>query len=156
MAWSRRCGRCAASLADGLVAAPSGYAGSVTSTKLKVSGIDVFSAGDFSGGEGAEDIVLRDAARGVYKRVVVRDDRVVGAVLYGDTADGNWYFDLLKRGEDVGPIRDALIFGQAFAQGGGHRQTLMRPLRHSRTTPRSAAATAFRRAGSSAASPAAR
>jgi len=106
-------------LADGLVGAPSGYTGSVTSTKLKVSGIDVFSAGDFSGGEGAEDIVMRDAARGVYKRVIVREERVIGAVLYGDTQDGNWYFDLLKRGEDVAPIRDALIFGQAFASGGG-------------------------------------
>ncbi|ATE64615.1 nitrite reductase large subunit NirB [Rhizorhabdus dicambivorans] len=106
-------------LADGLVAEPSGYHGSVTSTKLKVSGIDVFSAGDFSGGEGAEDIVLRDASRGVYKRVVLRDDKVVGAVLYGDTADGGWYFDLLKKNEDVSEIRDVLIFGQAFAQGGG-------------------------------------
>ena len=107
------------SLADGLVAEPSGYTGSVTSTKLKVSGIDVFSAGDFSGGEGCEDIVMRDASRGVYKRVIVKDDKVVGAVLYGDTADGNWYFDLLKRQEDVSKIRDALIFGQAFASGGG-------------------------------------
>ncbi len=107
------------SLADGLVAQPSGYRGSVTSTKLKVSGIDVFSAGDFSGGEGCEDIVLRDATRGVYKRVIVRDNRVVGAVLYGDTADGNWYFDLLKKKEDISNIRDALIFGQAFAAGGG-------------------------------------
>ncbi len=106
-------------LADGLVDTPSGYRGSVTSTKLKVSGIDVFSAGDFSGGDGAEDIVLRDASRGVYKRVVVRDDRIVGAVLYGDTADGGWYFDLLKRGEDIAPIRDMLIFGQSFASGGG-------------------------------------
>jgi len=106
-------------LADGLTNQPSGYAGSVTSTKLKVSGIDVFSAGDFSGGDGAEDIVLRDAARGVYKRVVVKDDRVVGAVLYGDTADGNWYFDLLKKQEDVSQLRDLLIFGQAFASGGG-------------------------------------
>src|SRR3546814_6494857 len=68
-----------ASLADGLTTgAASGYQGSVTSTKLKVSGIDVFSAGDFSGGEGAEDIVLRDATRGIYKRVVVKDDRLVG------------------------------------------------------------------------------
>jgi len=107
------------SLADGLVAQPSGYRGSVTSTKLKVSGIDVFSAGDFSGGDGCEDIVLRDATRGVYKRVIVKEDRIVGAVLYGDTADGNWYFDLLKKGEDVSEIRDALIFGQAFASGGG-------------------------------------
>jgi len=106
-------------LADGLTNQPSGYTGSVTSTKLKVSGIDVFSAGDFSGGDGAEDIVLRDAARGVYKRVVVKDDRVVGAVLYGDTADGNWYFDLLKKQEDVSQLRDLLIFGQAFASGGG-------------------------------------
>ncbi len=105
-------------LADGLTDAHSGYRGSVTSTKLKVAGLDVFSAGDFSGGAGAEDIVLRDASRGVYKRVVVKDDRIVGAVLYGDTADGNWYFDLLKRGEDIGAIRDLLIFGQAFASGG--------------------------------------
>ncbi|MBB6426337.1 nitrite reductase large subunit NirB [Sphingopyxis sp. JAI128] len=107
------------SLADGLVEQPSGYRGSVTSTKLKVSGIDVFSAGDFSGGDGCEDIVLRDASRGVYKRVIVKDDRIVGAVLYGDTADGSWYFDLLKKQEDVSQLRDLLIFGQAFAAGGG-------------------------------------
>ena len=105
-------------LADGLTDAHSGYRGSVTSTKLKVAGLDVFSAGDFSGGDGAEDIVLRDASRGIYKRVVVKDDRIVGAVLYGDTADGNWYFDLLKKGENVADIRDLLIFGQAFASGG--------------------------------------
>ena len=106
-------------LADGLVGQHSGYRGSVTSTKLKVAGLDVFSAGDFSGGAGAEDIVLRDASRGIYKRVVVKDDRIVGAVLYGDTTDGGWYFDLLKRGEDIAPIRDMLIFGQSFASGGG-------------------------------------
>jgi nitrite reductase (NADH) large subunit len=106
-------------LADGLVEQHSGYRGSVTSTKLKVSGIDLFSAGDFSSGDGAEDIVLRDASRGVYKRVVVKDDRIVGAVLYGDTADGGWYFDLLKKREDISKLRDLLIFGQAYAQGGG-------------------------------------
>ena len=105
-------------LADHATGAPSGYEGSVTSTKLKVSGIDVFSAGDFSGGDGAEDIVMRDAARGIYKRVIVRASRLVGAVLYGDTADGNWYFDLLKQGADISDIREALIFGQAFASGG--------------------------------------
>ena len=105
-------------LAAGLAASPKGYEGSVTSTKLKVSGVDVFSAGDFSGGEGCEDIVLRDAARGIYKRVVVKGDKVVGAVLYGDTQDGNWYFDLLRQQQDVSDIREALIFGQAFAAGG--------------------------------------
>ncbi len=107
------------SLADGLTDRHSGYKGSVTSTKLKVAGLDVFSAGDFSGGAGCEDIVLRDASRGVYKRVVVKDDRIVGAVLYGDTVDGGWYFDLLKREENVSDIRDLLIFGQGFAAGGG-------------------------------------
>ena len=83
--------------ADQLTGKPeAAYAGSVTCTKLKVSGIDVFSAGDFSGGEDCEDIVLRDAARGVYKRIVVKEDRIVGAVLYGDTDDGAWYFELLR------------------------------------------------------------
>jgi nitrite reductase (NADH) large subunit len=105
-------------LADHATGQPSGYTGSVTSTKLKVSGIDLFSAGDFSGEDGAEDIVMRDAARGIYKRVIVKENRVVGAVLYGDTADGSWYFDLLKKGEDISPIREALIFGQSFAAGG--------------------------------------
>ncbi len=105
-------------LADFATGSPSGYEGSVTSTKLKVSGIDVFSAGDFSGGDGAEDIVMRDAARGIYKRVIVRDNRIEGAVLYGDTADGSWYFDLLRNQEDITDIREALIFGQAFASGG--------------------------------------
>lgn len=62
---------------------------------------------------------MRDASRGIYKRVVVKDDRLIGAVLYGDTQDGNWYFDLLRKQEDVASIRDALIFGQAFASGGG-------------------------------------
>ncbi|TYC87783.1 nitrite reductase large subunit NirB [Novosphingobium sp. BW1] len=105
-------------LADHVTDRATGYEGSVTSTKLKVSGIDLFSAGDFSGGEGCEDIVMRDAARGIYKRVIVKDNRIVGAVLYGDTTDGSWYFDLLKKGEDVSEIREALIFGQAFASGG--------------------------------------
>lgn len=105
-------------LADNATDQPSGYEGSVTATKLKVSGINLYSAGDFSGGEGTEDIVMRDATRGVYKRVVVKDDKLIGAVLYGDTADGGWYFDLLKRGEDISEIREALIFGQAFASGG--------------------------------------
>ncbi|HWV00009.1 MAG TPA: nitrite reductase large subunit NirB [Devosia sp.] len=106
-------------LADGLVEKPTGYRGSVTSTKLKVAGLDVFSAGDFSGDDDCEDIVLRDGARGIYKRVVLRENRIIGAVLYGDTADGGWYFDLLKKEEDVAEIRDVLIYGHAFASGGG-------------------------------------
>ncbi len=108
------------SLADGLVGKANPYRGSVTSTKLKVAGLDVFSAGDFSGGGGGcEDIVLRDASRGIYKRLILQEDRVVGAVLFGDTSDGSWYFDLLCKGESVAEMRDLLIFGQAFASGGG-------------------------------------
>ncbi|WP_419797999.1 MAG: nitrite reductase large subunit NirB [Terasakiella sp.] len=106
-------------LADHITGTDSAYQGSVTSTKLKVSGVDVFSAGDFSGGEACEDIVLRDAARGIYKRVVLKDNKVQGAVLYGDTTDGAWYFQMLKDGQDISDIRDLLIFGQAFASGGG-------------------------------------
>jgi nitrite reductase (NADH) large subunit len=96
---------------------PNGFTPAVTSTKLKVTGIDLFSAGDFSDDDENNEVVLRDPSRGIYKRVVLRDNRIVGAVLYGDTADGGWYFDLLKKSEDVGSIRDTLIFGQAY-QGG--------------------------------------
>jgi len=106
-------------LADGLIGRPSGYRGSIPSTRLKVAGLDVFSAGDFSGGDGTEDIVLRDASRGIYKRLVLKEDRIVGAVLYGDTADGSWYFDLMRKGEDVAALRDMLIFGHTYASGGG-------------------------------------
>jgi nitrite reductase (NADH) large subunit len=86
-----------------------------TSTKLKVTGVDLFSAGDFGDGEGREEIVFRDPGRGVYKRLVLRDERIVGAVMYGDTADGNWFFGQLKDGTDVSRIRDTLIFGPAYA-----------------------------------------
>ena len=92
-----------------------GYAGSVTATKLKVTGIDLFSAGDFAPAKDRQDIVFRDAARGVYKRLVLKDDRLIGAVLYGETGDGPWYFQLLKDGTDVAPLRDTLAFGQAYA-----------------------------------------
>ncbi len=97
--------------------AEAAYSGSVTNTRLKVSGIDLFSAGDFSESEGTQDIILRDASRGVYKRLVLKDNRIRGAVLYGDTSDGGWYFQMLRDGEDISPIRDSLIFGQAFAGG---------------------------------------
>ncbi len=84
----------------------------------KVTGVDLFSAGDFAEGNENDEIVLRDPSRGVYKRVMLRDNRIVGAVLYGDTGDGSWYFDLLKKSADVTSMRDMLIFGQAY-QGGG-------------------------------------
>ena len=97
------------------------YEGSVTSTKLKVTGIDVFSAGDFSGGGDSEEIVLHDRQGGVYKRIVIRNNRIVGSVLYGDTADGSWYFQLMKDGQDIGAIRDHLMFGQNHLGDAGHK-----------------------------------
>ncbi|WP_079436644.1 nitrite reductase large subunit NirB [Zoogloea sp. LCSB751] len=97
------------------------YEGSVTSTKLKVTGIDVFSAGDFSGAEGTEDIVLHDPGVGVYKRLVLKDDKLVGAVLYGDTKDGAWYFQLLKDEQDIRDIRDNLVFGNSHLGDVGHK-----------------------------------
>ncbi|HEX5392474.1 MAG TPA: nitrite reductase large subunit NirB [Rhodocyclaceae bacterium] len=88
------------------------YQGSVTSTKLKVTGIDVFSAGDFMGGDDVDEILLHDPAGGVYKKLCVKDDKLVGAVMYGDTADGAWYFQLLKEKKDIADIRDHLVFGE--------------------------------------------
>ena len=87
------------------------------STKLKVTGCDLFSAGDFADAPGREDIVFRDPARGIYKRLVIEGDRLVGAVMYGDTADGNWFFGLIKDGTSIEEMRDTLIFGPAY-QGG--------------------------------------
>ncbi|MDR3506571.1 MAG: nitrite reductase large subunit NirB [Caulobacteraceae bacterium] len=105
-------------LADVLSAGPdAAYQGSMLSTRLKVSGVDVFSAGQFSGGDGCEDLVFRDAGRGVYKRLVLKDGRLAGAVMFGDAADGNWYFDLMRTGAPVDEIRETLIFGQAITEG---------------------------------------
>lgn len=93
------------------------------STKLKVTGCDLFSAGDFAEGEGREDIIFRDPARGVYKRLVIEGSKLIGAVLYGDTADGSWFFGLIKDGTDIDEMRETLIFGPAF-QGGGSADPL--------------------------------
>ncbi|MBI3187178.1 MAG: NAD(P)/FAD-dependent oxidoreductase [Gammaproteobacteria bacterium] len=96
------------------------YRGSVTSTKLKVTGIDLFSAGNFTGDEHSEDIVVRDAGRGIYKKVVLKDGRIIGSVLYGDTVDGAWYFQLMREQTNVTDIRDKLMFGQAHLGDSGH------------------------------------
>lgn len=102
------------------------YKGSVTSTKLKVTGIDLFSAGDFSSGDdavddGREEIVLHDAVGGVYKKLVIKDDKIIGSVLYGDTADGAWYFQMLRDGKLIHEIRDNLMFGQDSLGNTGHQ-----------------------------------
>lgn len=88
-----------------------------TPTKLKVTGIELFSLGDFADGDDRQEIVLRDASAGVYKRLVLKDDRIIGTVLYGETSDGAWFNDLKKKQTDISEMRDTLIFGQSY-QGG--------------------------------------
>ena len=96
------------------------YSGSLTSTKLKVTGIDLFSAGEFMGGEGCEEIIMSDPFGGVYKKLVLKDDKLIGACLYGDTVDGSYYFKLLRDGRSVASIRDKLMFGESNLGDAGH------------------------------------
>jgi len=99
------------------------YQGSLTSTKLKVTGIDLFSAGNFQGGADTEEIVLRDPSApggGVYKKLVIQNDKLVGACLYGDTVDGSWYFKLLREGRSIADLRDRLMFGESNIGDTGH------------------------------------
>ena len=103
------------------------YAGSVTATKLKVTGITLFSAGDFAAGDDRDDLVLRDPAAGQYRRLVLRDGRLIGAVLYGDVGDGAWFFDLVQKQAAVGPVRDTLLFGEAFVDAAALTTPLHRP-----------------------------
>lgn len=104
----------AETLASVLAGGNAAYAGSAISTRLKVSGVELFSAGDFAPAPDREDIVLRDDDARIYRRLVLKDDRLIGAVLYGETADSLWYFDKLRDGAPIGPARDALAFGSAF------------------------------------------
>ncbi len=96
------------------------YNGSITATKLKVTGIDLFSAGNFHDQEHTESLVFQDAARGIYKKLTLRDNRIQGAVLYGDTLDGSWYFQLMRDGADISSQRSTLLFGQAHLGNSGH------------------------------------
>ena len=96
------------------------YEGSVTSTKLKVTGIDLFSAGEFNESEGDEILVLQDPSSGVYKKLVINDNRIKGAVMYGDTMDGTWYFQLLREGTDISAFRKTILFGQHDLGDAGH------------------------------------
>lgn len=86
-------------------------------TRLKITGIDVVTAGRLDDGE-CEDIVLRDPARGVYRRIAIRDGRIIGFLLFGDTADSLWFLERMQTGADITPLRDRLVFGPAEATAG--------------------------------------
>jgi nitrite reductase (NADH) large subunit len=102
-------------LARHLAGKTAGYDGSVVSTNLKVSGVSVFSAGDFLGADRSETIVLDDASAGTYKKLVIAAGRLTGAVLVGDAADALWYLELIRGGRPIAGIRRDMIFGRALA-----------------------------------------
>lgn len=103
-------------LADHLAGGTAAYGGSVLSTNLKVSGVSVFSAGDFLGDSDTDALVFNDERRGTYKKLVVADGRLTGAVLVGDTQDALWYLDLIRTTASIEAIRGEMIFGRALAQ----------------------------------------
>ena len=96
------------------------YTGSVTSTKLKVTGIDLFSAGNFNETGDDEVVILQDQASGTYKKLVISDNRIKGAVLYGDTIDGTWYLQLMRDGASIVDFRKTILFGQHDLGDAGH------------------------------------
>jgi nitrite reductase [NAD(P)H] large subunit len=102
-------------LARHLAGKTAAYQGSVVATNLKVSGVSVFSAGDFIGADGNEAILLSDVRRGTYKKLVIADGRLTGAVLIGDTADALWYLDLIRTRKPVAGIRADMMFGRSLA-----------------------------------------
>jgi nitrite reductase (NADH) large subunit len=97
-----------------LVNADAAFQPTPTATQLKVTGVSLFSAGDFTAAADREDIVLRDDAARTYRRLVLKDNKLIGAVLYGETADGQWFFDKLREGTPIGADRDQLAFGRPF------------------------------------------
>lgn len=103
-------------LASRLAGEKTAYPGSVLSTNLKVSGVNVFSAGDFLGAPGTDQIVLSDPGFGTYKKLVIADGKLAGAVLFGDTADSLWYLDLIRSGRPISGFRNDLAFGRVFAE----------------------------------------
>ena len=101
-------------LAQHLAGRTAGYGGSVVATNLKVSGVSVFSAGDFIGAAGSEAIVLNDSRAGTYKKLVISDGRLAGAVLVGDVADALWYLELIRNRQPIARIRSDMMFGRSL------------------------------------------
>jgi nitrite reductase (NADH) large subunit len=88
-----------------------------TVAKLNVTGINLFSVGDFMGDKNCESIHFSDSASGIYKKLVIKANKLIGAVLYGDTTDGNWDQELLEKQEPISRIKDMLIFSKAYLRG---------------------------------------
>jgi nitrite reductase (NADH) large subunit len=97
------------------------YKTKAVSTKLKVTGVDLFSAGNFIGENDSENIIFQDPKKGIYKKVVVKDNKILGSVLYGDTVEGSWYFQLMREQTSIADFRDTLLFGQHLKGDAGHQ-----------------------------------
>jgi nitrite reductase (NADH) large subunit len=116
------CGLVAPALAQAAIAAAAiagdaaAYAPRPDSAALKVAGIPVWSAGEIAP-PGAEAITLACDESGDYRRLWLRDDRLVGAVLFGETGDSGFYLDLISSGRAVPPMRAALALGPDFITG---------------------------------------
>lgn len=108
---------------------PPSYEGTQTATRLKISGIDLFSAGEINPApdSGAETLLLQDPKRQVYRKLILRNNRLTGVVFYGDVSDGNWYFKLLQAGRDLSPIRTSLMFGEALNKQKVDQLQLLQP-----------------------------
>ncbi len=96
------------------------YRGSLTFSKLKVTGVDLFSTGDFMGDDTTESIVMKDVDRGIYKKIVLKNNRIHGAVMFGDTVDGSWYYQMLRDQTDISGFRGQLLYGQSHLGDSGH------------------------------------
>ena len=97
-----------------------GYSGSTLSTRLKISGVDLFSAGDYLGDETTENLILLDEKVGIYKKLVIYNNKIIGMVLYGETADASWYLKLLKEETDISDLRTKILFGKSALGDSGH------------------------------------
>ena len=104
----------AAVVAKGLAGQVAKYQSTISPTKLKVTGIDLFSAGKFESQSGREEITLKSSAGDFYKKLVIENNKIIGVVLFGNTADGAWFFDLLKQGVDINAMRQSLVFGKTY------------------------------------------
>jgi len=102
-------------LARHLAGGAASYGGSIVATNLKVSGVSVFSAGDFMGADGSETIVLNDIRHGTYKKLVIFNGRLTGVVLVGDVGDALWYLELIRSRQPIARIRNRMMFGRSLA-----------------------------------------
>ncbi len=96
---------------------PDPYEGSVVGTQLKVSGVDMYSAGDIMDDPAMKAIKIHNEFDGVYKKVLIRDNHVAGVVLFGDTSDSSRLFGMMRKKEDVSGMTSVSILSSGCEAG---------------------------------------